>query len=237
MNALQPAAPAQSNAPTFDTIFATVTELGKVSGSGKDTQVKFDLTVCEGAYLGTLSLDPHKHGKEQNDALKLGEAYYRAQTGSMIFNSKADNQRKLVSNVQKFIKLGGCPKFGVGEPMGLVNRFMTRWKKLRQDPANKGKLNDAHNALLKLATAQLKLDTLIPDAEMDSFIFVGEKEPRTPEEWFAAVRKQASKLMEGKLTNCPESDTSPQIKAIMTMCGKRIEDILKARAPGATQAP
>lgn len=239
MNTTVSAAPmAQtSNSPTFDTLMEVAKELGGQSGGAKDTQIKFDLKMIEGAYLGALSLDPNRHGKGVDDAEKLGEAYYRAQTGAMVFNAKADNQRKLVSNVRKGIKLGSCPKYGVGEPMGVVNRLLTRRQQLKKDPSNKGKLDDAHNALMRFATAQLKLDTLVADGDLDQFIFKGDKDPRTGEEVLDALRKTATKLSQGKVNNCPDMDNSPEVQAIIKACTKRIDAIVKARAPGATQAP
>lgn len=221
-----------SNAPTFDDLLTSCAELGAQAGLGRDVQIKFDLKVIEAAYLGTLSLDENKHGKDIDDATKLSEAYWKAQNGAVIFDAKAAKQRKTISNVRKDIKLGSNPKWGQGEPMQSVNKLIAMRQALRKDPANAKKLDDAHNTLMRYATAQLRRDDLMDDAELKEFCFKSEADPRTAEEILEAARKTFSNLRVGKVSNCPDADTSPEVEAIIKLIGKRLTTIAKARAPG-----
>jgi hypothetical protein len=236
MTILQPVAP-QSNAPSFDDLLASAAELGTQAGQGGDVQIKFDLKLCEAAYLGTLTLDAHKHGKDLDDATQLSSAYWKARNGAVIFDAKADKQRKTISNARKMIKLGGTPKWGVGEPMSTVNQLISIRQTLRKDPAHCKKLDDAHNTLMRFATAQLKLDTLMDAAQLRTFCFKSETEARTLEDFYDSIRKQANKLKVGKLSNCPELDNSPELQSIINACTKRITAIVKARAPAPTAPP
>lgn len=239
MTVLQAVQTPSSNAPSFASLIQDAIDLGTQAGLGKDVQIKFDIKIAEAAYAGSLTLDADKHGKDVDDANKLTEAYVKAQGSAIVFDAKAGNQRKTISNTRKMIKFGSCPKWGVGQPMGMINDFLTMRQTLRKDPANAKKLDDAHNSLMRLATAQLKRDTLMDDAELRTFCFKRESEPRTAEEVLESIRKTANALKLGKVANCPDLDTSPEVQAIINACTKRLTTIAKARAPqgGAPATP
>lgn len=222
---------AKPNSLTFTELLTIATDLGAEAGKGKDVQVKLDLKVLEGAFVGQLDLQPNKHGDEISDAVKLAEAYVRAQNSAVIFDAKAPNQRRLVSNLNKMIKLGTSPKWGVGEPMQNVNDLMTLRQNLRRT-ANKGvRLDDAHNTLMRYATTQLKSDTLISDPnQMKAFCLKKDSDPRTAEEVLRSIQKIASALKSGKVSNCPDTDNSPEVSSIINACNKRITQIVKAKA-------
>ena len=224
---------ALSNAPSFDDLLQDMTDLGALAGQGKDVQIKFDLKVASAAYLGTLSLDENKHGKEIDDACRLTEAYWKAQNGAVIFDAKAGNQRKTISTTRKMIKLGTCPKWGVGQPMTALNDLVSMRQTLRKDPAQAKKLDDAHNMVMRWATLQLKRDTIMDDAELKEYCFKSDPEARTGEEVLEAIRKMANKLKVGKVSNCPDLDCSPEVQTIINSCTKRLVAIAKAKAPGA----
>lgn len=217
----------KSNAPSFDSILQVAKELGEQAGKGKDTQIKFWLAIVEGAYLGTLSLDPGKHGVGRDDATVVSEAYVKAQQGAVIFDAKADKSRKLISNNRKGIKFGGSPKYGRGQPMQTLQELVEHRQKLRKIPAEAKKLDDAMNMCLRYATAQLKLDTLMDDADRNAFAYRAVSEVRTTVEVLESIRKTARKLMEGKLQNCDGSDTSPEVKAVIDNITKRLTNIAK----------
>lgn len=234
MTVLQAVPTTGHNAPTFAELLVSCAELGEQAGKGKDVQIKFDLKIVEAAYLGSLSLDENKHGTGIDDATKLTEAYVKAQQGAVIFDAKADNQRKTISNVRKAIKLGSCPKWGQGEPMGRVNDLIT----LRQDMKRKGmKVVDAHNTFTRYATAQLRRDTLIADDELKTFCVKKGVEARTGEDLLEGVRKLMNKLKGGTVPNCPDMDNSAEVQAIINACTKRLTAIAKARAPQGGTAP
>lgn len=235
MSTVLQAVPQPTNAPTFTELLAAVTDLGEQAGKGKDVQIKFDLKVMEAAYAGSLSLDANKHGKDADDATKLSEAYWKAQQGAVVFDAKADNQRKTISTTRKMIKLGSCPKWGVGEPMGRVNDLMTMRQSLKK---KNQKVDDAHNTLMRFATAQLKLDTLMDDNMLQTFCLKRVVEARTAEEVLEALRKTANNLKEGKVSNCPDMDSSAEVQSIINACTKRLAAIAKARGPqGGTTTP
>lgn len=232
--ATQTAQPNQSNVPSFNDLLAMATDLGTQAGQGKDVQIKFALKVVEAAYLGGLNLDPNKHGTDRRDGIVLAEAYVKAQKTATIFDAKADKSRKLISNLDKCIKLGANPKWGVGEPLSTVNQLITHRQTLRKDPANAKKLDDAFNMLMRYATQQLKRDTLIDGDELKGFAFKKDSEQRTVEDVLESIRKTANNLKAGKINNCSELDNSAHVQAIINACTKRLTEIAKARGGQAT---
>ena len=224
---------ALSNAPSFEDLLKDVIELGTLNGNSKDGQIKFDLKVASAAYLGTLSLDENKHGKDIDDATRLTEGYWKAHNSAVIFDAKAGNQRKTISTTRKMIKLGSCPKWGVGQPMSALNDLVSMRQTLRKDPAQAKKLDDAHNAVMRWATAQLKRDTIVDDAELKTFCYKSDVEERTGAGVLEAIRKLANNLKVGKVSNCPDCDDSPEVQSIINSCTKRLVAIAKAKAPGA----
>jgi hypothetical protein len=222
--------PQGQNAPTFESLLAVATDLGTQAGQGTDTQIKFDLKILEGAYLGTLSLDPNKHGQDRRDGIVLAEAYVKAQTGATQFNAKAPAGRKMISNVDKMIRLGSTPKWGQGEPLQNVNALVTFRQGQRKDPAKSKKLDDAHNMLMRYATAQLRSDTLIDGDALKAFAFRREPEERTVEEVLEGIRKTANRLKDGKLPHVAGSDNSAEVQAIINACTKRLTTIAKSRS-------
>jgi len=221
----------KSNGLSFADLLQVATDLGTQAGQGRDVQIKFDLKVLEGAFLGALDLDNNKHGTDVDDATKLSSAYVMAQGTATIFDAKAANQRKLISNVRKMVKLGMWPKGGTGEPLGTVNTLISLRQGLRKDPANAKKLDDAHNTLMRYATAQLKRDQLITNDELKTFCFKRDPEARTAEEVLESIRKTANNLKVGKVNNCPDLDNSQEVQDIIRLCTKRLVVIGKAKAP------
>lgn len=234
------AQPAQSNTPTFNDLLQTAITLGEQAGQGKDTQIRFDLKVLEGAYLGVIDLDPNKHGNDRRDGIVLAEAYAKAQNTAVIFDAKAPNQRKLISNVDKMIKLGANPKWGQGEPLATVNALVTMRQTLRKDPAHAKKLDDAHNMLMRFATAQLKEATLFTGDDLKTFAFKKDPNLREAADILEGVRKMMNNLKVGKVSNCPDLDNSPEVQTIINACTKRLTAIAKAKGaqsgPNASQA-
>lgn len=223
---------AAPNLPSFEAMLQVAQELGEQAGKGKDTQIRFDLKLIEAAYLGTINLDPNKHGPDRRDAIVLAEAYVKAQQGATQFDAKSDASRKLISNVDKCIKLGGNPKWGQGEPLATVNALVTFRQKMRRDPQQAKKLDDAHNALMRFATTQLKRDTLIDGDELHKFVFKRDPNERTIEDVLEAIRKMANNLKAGKVAHCHEIDQSPEVQSIINSCTKRLTAIAKARGAG-----
>lgn len=222
-------AAATPNRITFADMLVTATELGKQAGQGKDVQIKFDLKVLEAAFHGSLDLDANKHGTDMDDATKLSEAYARAQNTAVIFDAKAGNQRKLISNIRKDIKLGMWPKGGPGEPLSTVNTLISLRQKLRADPANAKKLEDAHNMLMRFATVQLKRDHTIDGDELRSFCFKAQHEPRDAQAVIESVRKTLNNLKAGKVSNCPDLDNSTEVQDMIRLCTKRLVAIAKSK--------
>src|SRR5665647_2785062 len=173
---------ATPNAMTFADVEASMMELGKMAGQGKDTQIKALLNVVQGAFHGSIDLQENKHGTDIDDCTKLAEAYVKAQTGAVVFDAKAPNQRKLISTFRTCTKLGQWPKGGNGEPLGTVNNLITMRQKLRAIPGEIKKLDDAANTLMRYARAQLKRDQLIDDKELKTFCYKKDSTLQTPEQ-------------------------------------------------------
>lgn len=229
----QPAPMPGGNALTLDQMLVIAGELGEQEAKGKDGQVKFDLKVAEAAFVGAIDLTKDKHGDGIDDSVKLAAAYVKGRNGAVIFDHKEPKQRKLASNVRTMVKLGGSPKFGVGEPMQTLNTLMTTRQNMRRTAGKGVKLDDAHNTLMRFAREQLKRDTLFVGDELTSFCIRPEGDPRTADEVIKSWLNQATKLRAGKLSNCPDVDNSPEISAIIAACNKRLSAIAKAK--GATQ--
>lgn len=239
MNTMTQTAPPTtgSNKMTLDQLCDVMESLGAQEAQGKDGQVKADLKAAECAFIGSVDLAKDKHGPGIDDATRLAAAYVKGRNSAVIFDHKEPKQRKLCSNIRTMIKLGGSPKFGVGEPMATLNNLMTIRQNLRKT-ANKGiKLDDAHNTLMRFAREQLKRDTLISDAdELKSFCVRSETDPRTAEDVIKGWLNQATKLKTGKLSNCPELDNSQEITTIINACNRRLSAIAKAKNPNNNQA-
>lgn len=240
MTTLQPGATAPTasgipapNAPTFQSLVEAATALGVDAGKGIDVQVKFDMKVAEAAYMGALDIAPNKHADGVDDAQRLAEVYSRARGTTVVFDAKAGNQRKLSSNLRKMIRLGMSPKYGMGQPLQNLNDLLNYRQSLRKDPVQSKKLDDAHNMLMRYATQQLKRDTLITGQELQSFAFRRDPAVRSAEDVIESIRKLALNLKQGKISNCPDADTSPEINAIVASATKRLSAIAKARG-GAT---
>lgn len=226
--AAPPAPTPGGNALTLAQMLVIATDLGAQEALGKDGQVKFDLKVAEAAYVGAVDLQKDKHGDGIDDSTQLAAAYVKGRNSAVIFDHKEAKQRKLCSNVRTMIKLGSSPKFGVGEPISTLNALMTMRQNLRRT-ANKGlKLDDAHNTLMRFAREQLKRDTLFAGDELQAFCVKPDSEPRTADEVIRSILNTAVKLKSGKLANCSDVDTSPEINAIITSCNKRLTAIAKA---------
>ena len=229
-NPVHPNTPGNTgNTITFQDLLDTATQLGQEAGKGRDTQIKFLLKAVEGGYHNVLDLSANKHGTDVDDAQKLSEVYVKAHQGAVVFDAKAANQRKLISTVRTSIKLGSWPKGGNGEPMATVNNLMTMRQKLRQNPVEAKKLDDAANTLLKYARAQLKRDTLIDDAELKEFCYKAGKNLPTAEDIIESMVKQLDKLIDGSAAQSTAQDNSSEIRQARQEMRKRLSAIATAR--------
>lgn len=220
-----------TNGVSLSDLIAAAAQLGGENGKGRDTQIKMGIMLVEGGYHSGIDLEANKHGTDIDDATKIAEAYVKAQSGAVVFDAKAPNQRKLISTFRTCIKLGMWPKGGNGEPLATVNQMISDRQKLRAIPAEAKKLDDAFNALLKYARAQIKADQLLSPAEITSFLYKSINPLKTAEEVVEAQRDALQKLYEGKAANGTAQDHSPQIKAAIDALTKRLKEIATARAP------
>ncbi len=226
---------ATPNAMTFADVEAAATELGKMAGQGKDTQIKMLLKVVEGAFHGSVDLQENKHGTEIDDCTKLAEAYVRAQTGAVVFDHKAMNQRKLISTFRTCTKLGQWPKGGSGEPLATVNNLMSMRQKLRAIPGKIKKLDDAANTLLRYARGQLKRDQLIDDAELKTFCYKKDGTLQTPEQIIEHCRKQLLALKDGKASSGTAQDGSQDVRDAIKSLTERLKKIADKRGAAKAQ--
>lgn len=210
------------NAPTFEDVRASIAELARTGGAGKDTQIKAALKVVEAAYHGTVDFTPNKHGPGRTDAVVLAEDFTRNFTGAMIFDTKAPTSKKLISCFNKLIVFGNTPKWGTGQPMQIVNDFLTARQRARARPQGR-KLADAFNAFMAFVRAQSKEDSLMSPAEFDQFIFKPEADVRTPREVIDTVRTTMLKLQKGQVAHCNERDDSAEVQQIIALCTQRIQ--------------
>lgn len=220
----------KSNTVTMAELLLTADEFGKQAALGGDVQIKFDLKVAEAAFCGALDLQKNKHGQGLDDATKLAEAYAKGRNTNVIFDHRDMKQRKLASDLRTDIKLGSSPKFGVGEPMGTINTLMTTHRHLRQTANKSGKkIVDAHNMFMRFARTQLTRDTLISGDELKSFCFKKDPDQRQLAAVYSQILGTMVKARDGKLSNCPDADSSTEVNTIINACNRRLSAIAKAK--------
>lgn len=209
----QPTAPQGTNRRTFADALASAKALGTDRGKGKDTGIKFFLQTIEDAYQGAIDETENKHGNGMDDCFMLAAEYAKAAGIATTFDAKPDNQRKLLSNIRKMRKLGQWTLGGNGEPLGTVNALMSNYLKLRKDPANKGRLDDAMNVLLRYATMQLKRNLLVTSAELTQLCFRNDPKIKTPFEQINDLRKKVNKIIEGSAPGGAHHNSASMVQA------------------------
>lgn len=220
-----------TNLRTLETLIEDAKALGVKAGAGVDAVPQLYLKVAESAYHGTVDLTTDKHGAGVDDATKITEAYVKARGSAVVFDSKSANQQKAASCVRKMIQAGGWAKGGSGEPLQTLNNLMNIRQKLRADPANAKKLDDAGNTQLKFARDLVKRDTLPSDVQLKSFCFKTEHGLKDNAEHLVAIRKQLQALKDGKASNNTVLDNSPEVTAAILSVTKRLTDLAKGKKP------
>ena len=104
---------------------------------------------------------------------------------------------------------------------------MTERQKLRKDPVQAKKLDDAANSFLRFARAQLKRDTLIDPAELKDFLYKKGKDAPTATEVVESMRNQLQKLVNGQLQGGAVQDNSVEVRAALQSLTKRLTNIAK----------
>ena len=229
-NAAQATAQPQGNVPNFDYFVNQAKELGELAGKGGNTGITFLLEIIEGGYCGTLTSDTEKHGDGQGDHDKLAAIYSQSRGLANKFNAKAGNQRKLRSDLKTGIDFGGNPKWGHGQPLGVVNDGMAEWNALKK--ANTDGLLDAYNFVLRLIRVQKKQDLLLDKEALKNLCFKPGAKPVTIERVYEQLRKACMRLAAGSFPNCKEVDDSAENKAIQQACTRRLTAIAKERGAG-----
>lgn len=213
-----------TNTITFDDLMKDAADLGAQAGAGVDVQIKFMLKALEGGYHNAISLDKNKHGTGIDDAQKLSEAYFKARNANVVFDAKADNQRKLMSTVRTAIKFGGWTKGGQGEPIANTNKLLSMRQTLKKNPSEAKKLDDAANTFLKYARQQMKRDTLMGDDELKGLCYKATKDEATMEEQVEQIRKKLDKLIAGGYK-------TKHVVSARHSLSQELSDIAKARNP------
>lgn len=215
-----------SNLVTFDELLAFARESGVQEAKGKDSLPHFLLKITEGAFLQVLDNVKDKYGPGVNDAAKLAEARFKAQTGSNIFDRKVLKIRQQVNRVNTMIKLGMWPKGGPGEPLTTLNSLIT----MRDKAAKAGrKVQDAANSMLNYARAQTKSDHVLAGADLEKCFLTAEHDKPTEEDFWAAMRKKLQNAKNGKgLEGAADIETCDKIISQVT---KRLKAIATAKAP------
>lgn len=226
-----------TNKIQFSDLIEDATKLGTDAGKGKDTQVKLIYSAAQGGFHNAADITKHKHGQDIDDAVKMAEAYYKAQSGSSIFNSKAPNQAKLASIVRTGIRIGAWPKGGNGEPMATIDTLLDMWRTLRKVPQEAKRLEDATECLLRYARAQLKLDELIPEERLKQFCYKKGQSLATPEEILAGMVKSLDKLITGAAAQGTALDNSQEVKDARHQLRQRLAAIAKARSTPTPTVP
>jgi hypothetical protein len=218
----------QPNRLTKQEILQRMDTLGEQAGKGKDTQVKALLSILEGAYNGELDMMPNKNGTEIDDATFMAERYVKGQAFNTIFDSKAANQRKLISCFRTTIKAGGKTVFGNGEPLATIDRIiMGERNQLRKDPVQRKKLDDAANGFMKICRTLIKADVMPSDNELKQLLYKTERDPLTAEEKLENARDALQSLIQGDKNG--QRDNSQKVKDAAKLLTDRLVDIAKGK--------
>ena len=227
----------KTNTLSFDDAMARATELGEQHGKGKDTQIKSLLTVLSLGYHNTFDLKPNKHADGVDDATRFAEAYVKAQGTATVFDAKAMNQAKLISTLRTAIKLGQWPKGGNGEPLATVNNLMSMRQKLRINPLERKRLDDAANTFLRYARQQIKLDQLLDDQQLKEFCYKPVTTERTAEQIIETARDQLTKLIKGEAANGTAHDNHQLVVQARNLLTDRLKVIATARGRSNHKGP
>ena len=200
----------------FELLLQTSRELGAVKGQGEDVQVKHLLSVTQAAFEGVIDNAEHKHGQGVDDATKITEEYWKARNSNVIFNPKADNQRKTISCVRQCVTLGSWSKGGSGEPLGMINTAMTQYRNMRKDPTVAKRMIDAANYLIAIARRMKKSDQLLDPDELRSLSFKKDPDALTVADVLDKARNTLKKLYDGKhpAGSCNTSNVERAVKAL-----------------------
>jgi hypothetical protein len=215
--------PTNSNRPSLTDLIDKADELGTLAARGADTQVQFYVTVHEAAFMGSIDSTKDKHGTGIDDATKLTEAYVKARTKASVFDHKAPNQRKAVSCVRSMVKLGLWPH---GNSQQVLNDYLNIRAKLRANPMSAKRLDDAANAVLRLARRQVKEKSELDKQSLEAMLYKPVSEQRTVEEAIESLRKQTLNLLHGKSGLL---DQSPLLKKAAQAFGDRLKEIAKEK--------
>lgn len=222
----------QTNTGTFEDLLKDATEFGKRRGQGSDAQVQFALKIFGSAFHGKVDLTPNKHGDGIDDAQFITERYIKAAADSTIFDAKAQPVRTQASKFRACIKGGGWTKGGAGEPLSTANNLMNIWTKLRADPTQAPRLDDAMNAFLKFNRTLIKRDQLPSDAELKSFCYKTDPNLASPEEILVGLRKQLVNLHDGKASKGTAQLKNADTGAVLTALNTAISNLVAKRTKG-----
>lgn len=219
-----------TNDTRFADLLALSETLGATVGMAEDVQVKHLLAVTQAAFEGVIDNTVDKHGTGVDDATKLTEAYWKARNKNVIFNPKAGNQRKTISCVRQCITLGGWSKGGPAEPIGMINRAMSDYQKLRKVPATAKKLIDAANYLILIARKMKRSDVLLDPADLTDLAMKKDPDLATVEDVLDGIRRTLTKLKDGK--HPAGSCSTPHVDSALKSINRELKAIADSRRQG-----
>jgi hypothetical protein len=206
---------------------ARARQLGEENAKGADTQIKFHLSVFEGAYHGVLDKTKDKHGPGIDDATLLSKEYFEGRNKTVIWDSKAPNQRKLISTARADMRGGKWE--GDGDVLNMVHKLMSIWQNMRKVPANSGKMEDAANVLHRTLRVLLKRDAVLEDAELRALCLKESRKPRDLEKFWTDTAEMFQKLKVGSLASSTLQDDDPAVTSIRELCVSRVDALREQR--------
>jgi hypothetical protein len=216
-----------SNLITLDDMLVLARESGEAEARGQDSLPQFLLKVTEASFVGALDLTANKHGPGIDDATRLTAERVKARTHSNVFDRRALNQRVACNRTRTMAKLGMFTKGGPGEPLSTLNRLLTLRDKASKMPATQKRVIDAANAMINYARAQVRLDHVCNETDLEQFFLKPDHDKPTEEQFLEATRKrlQAGKVGKG-LNGAIDADTADKAIAAIT---KRLKAIAVAK--------
>lgn len=200
--------------------------------AGDEVRVQHLLKVFRAGFEGVIDNTQDKHGSGVDDAQRIAEVWYKSRNANVVFNPKADNQKKLISEMRRMIICGGWTKGGPQEPVATVNNVMGAYKKMR---ATEGpRMIDAGNFLLAVARHISRSDTMPAHDDLMKHALKPVGSVATIEDVLDATRRTLIKLQSGKHSagQCATVNVDHAVKAL----NKELKAIADAKRAAETAA-
>jgi len=206
----------------FDDALKVARKLGTDLANGTDALPKLAHEVVRWANDGTIEVGKVGKGGRDNVAT-IYENYVAEASKKAVHEHSANGTKANVSKLRKIAEFGAMP---IIDPVEIINRADMRRDALRKQEA---KLKPAYASYVDIARAQLDSPgRALTDAELDSLVLKGDKEPSTLDKEWERINKRVEKLITGENADGLKDQST---EALL------VHEALQARIKAANAAP